>query len=184
MSLQWYRPGLILHLIVILMILVLTSLLVIGKQKALIEIIWEYLIVLPDYFWKYSPNYGIKLWDIRKLAATNPKPVFEHQEDTDYSIVNVHFLYTKTKGKQVKSIISCSTDKIMKITDLEGTPRSWIDCKHSYTSMSPLVHMNSTMVDNNKLKQWVVAAGTTKPELILYTVDQETFEIKPFAVSQ
>lgn len=75
----------------------------------------------------------MKLWDVRTFSEKTVEPVFEYEHS--YSVVSAKFLYTPSRSKGTTNIISASSDKTMKIVNLEGEQKTWTDCPESYTAM-------------------------------------------------
>lgn len=75
-----------------------------------------------------------------------------------------------------KNIISASVDKTMRITDLEGKQKTWIDCADSYTTMWPLRTLNDTSKNDSESDNYIIAAST-KPQLHMYRVSDSSLSI-------
>ncbi|CAI2372135.1 unnamed protein product [Moneuplotes crassus] len=119
----------------------------------------------------------VKLWDVRSFSDTTVEPVMEFEHS--FSVVSVRFLYTPTRKKDTLSIISASADKTMRITDLEGNQKSITDSPESFTAMCPLRNAENCTRTSQQDTDCLVATGNTKPQLTLFSIDDDTFSIVP-----
>ena len=115
------------------------------------------------------------------MDSLEPDPVFEVNHN--FSVVSARFFYAPSRSKDKTFIISASADKTMKVINMKGEEKAWTDSKESYSAMSPL--RKSTNFDRVDVKtDNIIVAGTIKPELQFYTVDEETLSIIPYAKSK
>ena len=117
----------------------------------------------------------VKLWDVRSFSDDTVEPVIEFEHS--FSVVSAKFLYTPTRSQDKKYIISASADKTMRVTSLEGHQKSITDCDESYTAMWPVRSSKSSNRKDQQDTDCLIAAGSTKPQLLMYSIDEDTLSI-------
>ena len=121
----------------------------------------------------------VKLWDIRTLSDKQAEPVFEVEHS--FSVVSARFLYLPSRQNGSTQIISASADKTLRITNLQGEQKSWTDNNDSYTAMTPLRNINNLSRSDQPDTDNLIVASSTKPQLMTYSIDEETLSIVPKA---
>ena len=129
-----------------------------------------------------NSGWYVKLWDVRTFSEKTVEPVFEYEHS--YSVVSAKFLYTPSRSKGSTNIISASSDKTMKIVNLQGEQKTWTDCPDSYTAMWPLRNGSNANRKDMQDTDTLVMAGSTKPRLLQYSIDEETLSIVSLAESK
>ena len=124
-----------------------------------------------------NSGWYVKLWDVRSFSDTSVEPVVEFEHS--FSVVSAKFLYTPSRSKATTHIISASADKTIRITDLQGKQKSIQDWPESFSAMWPLRNANNWTRTKQNETDCLVAAGSTKPQLIMYSIDEETLSIVP-----
>lgn len=127
---------------------------------------------------------NVKFWDLRKMSK-QAEPVFTFTHNQ--AIVSARFYYMPQRANQTRFIASASCDETLRLTDVNWNPEfanneiscSAVDTDESYTSMWPLRSRQNAPRIGVKTDRYIIA-GTEKPQIILYIVDDLTLEISEY----